>query len=123
MSNSDELSKVNSGSLSNRLSSFNDISKSENFNSILNRHKSSGGSNSQTTRHVSGTNSVFISTLTHSKITFSKEHIIGEVKVIFLIPSIELFDKEFLIFFVNLESLKPITSGFLIKSESKISSI
>jgi hypothetical protein len=85
--------------------------------------KSSGGSDSKTTSEVSGTNSLFIGTVSESEVTFSQKHIIGEIEVIFLIKSIELFDKMSLVFFFDDDSFEPISSSFGVKGEGDISSV
>jgi hypothetical protein len=95
VSNSDEFNESNSGGFSEDVSSLDDISKSINFNSVLNGKESSGGGNSKSTRHVSSSDGSFGSTLFESKVSFSEEHVISEVKVIFLVESIELGDQEF----------------------------
>lgn len=95
MSNSDEINERNSGGFSEDISSLDDISKSIDFNSVLNGKESSRGGNSKSTRHVSSTNVSFLGTLFESKVSFSKEHIISKVKIVFLVESVELPDQEF----------------------------
>jgi len=98
MGNTNEINKSNFSTFTDDVSSLDDPSKVLNFNGILNWKKSSGRSNSKGTWHVSGSNVLFSGTLFESKISFSKEHIISKVEVIFLTESIELCDHERKIF-------------------------
>jgi len=95
MSNSDEFNERDSTFIRENISSLDDISKTINFNRVLNGKKSTGGSDSKSTRHGSSTNGFFRCTFFESKVSFSEEHVISKVKIIFLVESIELPDQEF----------------------------
>jgi hypothetical protein len=124
MCNSHKVTERGSGtSFSINVSSIDDELKGEDFIRILSGQKFSGGSNHQSTGHVFGTNSIFISASLECKITLSKEEIISKIEIIFLVPSIELFNKEFLVFGFNSKSLEPVTSSFGVYGEGNISSI
>jgi hypothetical protein len=95
VSDTNEFNESDFTIITENVSSLDDISKTINFNSILFRKESSGGSNGKSTRHLSSTNSFFWGTFFETKVSFSKEHIISKVKIIFLVESVELPDQEF----------------------------
>jgi len=66
-----------------------------NFNSVLNGKKSSRRGNCKSTREISSSDVHIRCTFFESKISFSEEHVISKVKIVFLVESIKLPDQEF----------------------------
>lgn len=89
VSNSDEFKEVDLGNRSGVLSFFEDEGQFVDFFGIRGREDSSGGGDLQGTAHGSVSNSGFTGAFFPGKVGFSEEKVIGKVKLISRVKSVE----------------------------------